>query len=331
MVTTCGCAAAASRTHCLIISPPPPPPLTLVNTHAMPPPSKPGFIPPFNPHDEVELAPNLQAALEQLWQHEARGTSSTGSSTIPTALDGSSSSSSSSSSELAAAYARALAAGQAALQQEVEEALARGSGGADGSSGGGPGGGADADALTSRLEPVKVASGSRVSNALVAALEALTGGDTARVEFLVAALCWLQLQAMPTPLLVDLAALVLEASLKTDDEGEAEAAHAAQFRHYCALLAPKGEAPNGDGARDKAAAAAAVEMRNARPGAPLSAIQYRASKKMQLLDVIAAVAAAQGVTVVELEEKLTKWLVRGGSSSRKVPPPPWRAAAAALM
>ncbi len=304
-------------------------------------------MPPFNPHDEVELAPNLPAALEDLWTYEASsalaaasatgGSSSDSSSSSGSSESGSGSSGSSSSLEaLSAAYRAALSAGRQALQQEVNESLARSgaAGAADGADA--PASEVDVDGLISRLEGIKVAAGSRISNSLVAALEALTGGDMGRVEFLVAALCWLRLRAMPTPLLVDLAALVLEAGLRTDDGGEAEQAHAAQFRHYSAMLAPEGETEDEQAARGKAAAAAAVEMRNkgaaaAAAGggeaAQLAAIQYRASKKMQLYDVIIAVAAARDANVGDLERRLEVWAEAGSKvgAGKKVPPPPWRA------
>lgn len=75
-----------------------------------------------------------------------------------------------------------------------------------------------------------MASGSRVSEALIAALEVLHGGDMAAVEAAVAALAWRQLAAMPTSLLHDLALLTADASACGDAEGLQ--LYARLLRHY---------------------------------------------------------------------------------------------------
>ena len=302
-----------------------------------------GFVPPCNPHDEVELAPGLAAALEALWAADAAAAVKAG---------GEGGGGGGGLAALEAAYAAALAAGREALRQEVEEAAAR--------MGGGAGGGspdADMDAavyadLAAGLEVVKVASGSRISNSLVAALEALAGAGSSGgaapgvdAEFLVAALCRRALRAMPTPLPIDLAALLLDAAARRESGDDAEAVHEAaaaaeQLQHYAALLGAAGGGAGGDSSGSsspedlarsilRAAAAGGAAPDAERLAAPplegwlRSAVSYRACKKMQLVDVIAAVAAARGAPVAELEQQLAAWAARGDGA--RAPPPPWRA------
>ncbi|KAI8470957.1 MAG: hypothetical protein J3K34DRAFT_508523 [Monoraphidium minutum] len=370
-----------------------------------------GFVPPCNPHDEVELAPSLQAALEELWRHEAPAAAAEGGAEAA--------------ARLAAAYARALAAGQAALQSEVDAALSaarrggsgasssgsgsgsRGSGGGEGASsegttGGGGGGGEGAtdgggggyaEEVAASLESVKVAPSSRISGPLVAALEALCGEESGkntgrrralgggkrdskggRAEFLAAALCRLRLAEMGTPLELDLAALLLDAARRAQggDEGggggaaaEAEAA-ASQLLRYHSLLGGEGTAAGGAGGGggggggggwEQAAAPSFEEVaalarallaaggarggalaRLADRGATLPpelrlAVIYRSSKKMQLADIIAAVAVSSGTTYSDLEARLDAWAAAGGGGSGGAPPAPWLVAAegAALL
>jgi hypothetical protein len=359
-----------------------------------PPPRLPGFVPPCNPHDEAELAPNLQAALEQLWQIQAAAAAAGGGGGGGPAW-------------LAAAYSAALSAGQAELQAEVEAALAGppGGGGAgdDGEGGGNGGGGGrsgvEAEATISALEVIKVAAGSRVSNSLAAALEviaaanaanaaaaggaaaaeearaassssattsggkrAVPGGDAGgigaaaaaasevppegTVEFLMGALLWLALRVMPTPLLVDLSAALLDAAGRTEaDGGAAAAAAGVQLRHYQELLSPprpgsssSGGASSGTAADDLLtlaegilAGAGGAAARLAPPLRPelRMAVAYRASKKMVLTDALAAVAQALGLGVPQLEEELATWA--GRARGARAPPPPWRAAAAEVQ
>jgi hypothetical protein len=339
-------------------------------------------VPACNPHDEAELAPNLPAALEQLWQIQAAA--------MVAASPGSGSGGGGGGLErLAAAYAAALAAGQAALQQEVDTALAAPAGSAAAAGGGG----GDADAVMSGLEVIKVASGSRVSNALVAALEVLAAANAAAAaatataagaaagatagskkgvpggaqveaevppdgtaEFLVGALVWLALRAMPTPLLADLSAALLDAAGRAESDGGAAAAAAGvQLRHYHELLSPRRGAARGapasnggsgdsdgdllalaegllrssDGSSGGGGGEGRAERAQLalplRPGMRM-AVAYRASKKMVLTDALAAVAGALGLRVPELEAELGAWAARGRGS--KAPPPPWRTAPA---
>ena len=69
---------------------------------------------------------------------------------------------------------------------------------------------------------MQVASGSRVSGHLVAALEVLQGGSAAAaVAAAVAAMCWAQLARMPTSLLQDLAMLLADACACGGADGDA--------------------------------------------------------------------------------------------------------------
>lgn len=77
---------------------------------------------------------------------------------------------------------------------------------------------------------LQVASGSRVSNPLVAALEVIHAGDMPAVEAEIACLAWQQLQAMPTSLLHDLALLVTDAVQTADEEGIQR--YSGLLRHY---------------------------------------------------------------------------------------------------
>jgi len=82
---------------------------------------------------------------------------------------------------------------------------------------------------------VQVASGSRISNALVAALEVLHAGDMAAVEAAVAALAWQKLTQLPTSLLYDLALLVTDRQAQGDQQGAAEQEQL--LRHYLEVMA----------------------------------------------------------------------------------------------
>jgi hypothetical protein len=77
---------------------------------------------------------------------------------------------------------------------------------------------------------VQVASGSRVSNSLIAALEVLKQGDMAAVEAAVATLAWQQLAALDSSLLADLALLVADGHAAGD--GEAVQLYGKLLRHY---------------------------------------------------------------------------------------------------
>lgn len=70
--------------------------------------------------------------------------------------------------------------------------------------------------MLSVLVCVQVASGSRVSGSLIAALEVLHQGDMAAVGASVASMAWQQLQALPTSLLWDLAWLVQDGYQQQD-------------------------------------------------------------------------------------------------------------------
>lgn len=70
--------------------------------------------------------------------------------------------------------------------------------------------------VLSMIVCVQVASGSRVSGSLIAALEVLHQGDMAAVGASVASMAWQQLQALPTSLLWDLAWLVQDGYQQQD-------------------------------------------------------------------------------------------------------------------
>jgi hypothetical protein len=77
---------------------------------------------------------------------------------------------------------------------------------------------------------VQVASGSRISGSLIAALEVLKHGDMAAVEAAVASLAWQQLTTLDTTLIADLALLVADAHAAGDDE--AVQLYGKLLRHY---------------------------------------------------------------------------------------------------
>ncbi|KAF8070869.1 SDG40 [Scenedesmus sp. PABB004] len=182
-----------------------------------------GFVPPANPHDTLALADSVRAGLEHLWAEaiDAGGDASA----------------------LAGRYRAALDAGLAALQEEVAAAAA---GSSDDAAAWG--------ALLDALEPVKVASGSRVSGPFIAALEVLHDGDMAAVSAAVARLAWAGLAALPTPLLADLALLASDAQHSHD--AAATRRCAALLRHY--LRAVPDYAPEMAAQLADAAAAAAA-------------------------------------------------------------------------
>jgi hypothetical protein len=77
---------------------------------------------------------------------------------------------------------------------------------------------------------MQVASGSRISGSLIAALEVLKQGDMAAVEAAVAALAWQQLATLDSSLLADLALLAAEAHAAGD--AEAVQLYGKLLRHY---------------------------------------------------------------------------------------------------
>ncbi|KAF6264965.1 hypothetical protein COO60DRAFT_1634018 [Scenedesmus sp. NREL 46B-D3] len=163
-----------------------------------------GFVPPSNPHDTVQLFSSITEALEHLWQQDvAQGKSG---------------------AELSPLYRQALDAGLAALQAELAAAAY----GLDDASWG---------PLLDALEPIKVASGSRVSSSLIAALEVLKRGDMGAAEAAVAGLAWRQLAALGSPLLADLALLVADGHAAGD--GEAVQVYGKLLRHYAQAVIPE--------------------------------------------------------------------------------------------
>lgn len=119
--------------------------------------------------------------------------------------------------ELRELYRSAHNAGLQALQEEVAAAAAGVSE-------------SDWGQLLETLEPIQVASGSRVSGPLIAALEVLQQGDMSAVGGAVASLSWQQLQALPTSLLWDLAWLVQD-GWKQQDEAQVQL-FGGLLRHY---------------------------------------------------------------------------------------------------
>eukprot|EP00775_Hariotina_reticulata_P006027 gene6027-6265_t len=124
----------------------------------------------------------------------------------------------------------------------------------------------------------QIASGSRISNALVAALEVLHGGNMAAVEAAVAALAWQRLTQLPTSLLYDLALLVADCQAHGDQQAAAEQEQL--LRHYLKEMVPA-YAPN---IAEQLQAAAAVPACPVMPSAFVSgATGYVASELIKQL------------------------------------------------
>jgi hypothetical protein len=163
-----------------------------------------------------------------------------------------------------------------------------------------------------------------------------------------AALARARLREMPTPLLVDLAALVCDARRSggdnedADDDDGVAAAFEAQLVHYYSLLSGGG----GDTAAASSALALAEQILQKQGSGgdrwpalrpPLArerrlAVEFRTSKKMVLYDLLAAVAAAAGEAPTDLEARIDAWAGSssgGGDGASSAPPPPWQAHAAA--
>jgi len=188
-----------------------------------------GFVPPGNPHEDVQLFEGLEAALQ--WHFEEYG------SQLPQ-------------DKADEVYSSALQAGLQELHNEQEQLRQqlqqqREQQGLQGMSSqqGAQQLAADSEDSSGDSE-LKLFAGSRISRALAVAFGAVVGGDTRKVELAVARRCWELLHGMGTHMLYDLAGLVVDAQLQQQEgQEQAETSEQQVLVHYARQLEAAGLSP----------------------------------------------------------------------------------------